>query len=159
MSTRFRLRRADGQVYLGRWGWECRWGGLFVHKMTAPDPGVDLHDHPWPFGSFILWGGYWEEREPVANAVHMAQTAEHVNTLGPHYCPRGYIRRRSWLSWKTLGLHEAHRITGLFRKTSWSLVIHGRKRTDRKWGFFEPTGFVASHDYSTKRRDMWAEAA
>jgi hypothetical protein len=59
MASRIRLRREDGRVYLNRWGFECdRIGGVFLRKMEAPDPGLDLHDHPWSFVSLILKGGY-----------------------------------------------------------------------------------------------------
>lgn len=159
MTTRFRLRRADGKTFLHRRGFECDRFGIYLHKMEAEDPGVDLHDHPWPFGSLILWGGYWEERCNVDKAIRRAQVAEFVETFGPYHCPRGDMVKRGWFSWRRLGLHECHRITGLFWKTNWSLVIRGRKRTDRQWGFFTPTGFVDSDEYDKDRRDMWEEAA
>jgi len=32
---------------------------VFIHKFLKSDPD-DLHDHPWPFMSIILRGGYYE---------------------------------------------------------------------------------------------------
>jgi hypothetical protein len=32
---------------------------IFLHQFLRSDPD-DLHDHPWPFFSIILKGGYWE---------------------------------------------------------------------------------------------------
>tara|TARA_B110000977_G_scaffold2808_1_gene3832 strand:+ start:1286 stop:1714 length:429 start_codon:yes stop_codon:yes gene_type:complete len=32
---------------------------IFLHNFHKGDPD-DLHDHPWPFITFILKGGYWE---------------------------------------------------------------------------------------------------
>lgn len=32
---------------------------VFLHNFHRSDPD-DLHDHPWPFATFILKGGYWE---------------------------------------------------------------------------------------------------
>lgn len=32
---------------------------VFLHKFLRSDPD-DLHDHPWPYATFILKGGYWE---------------------------------------------------------------------------------------------------
>lgn len=56
LYRRLTLRRADGEVYLNRWGiGHDRVGGVLLHRMDAPDPGVDLHDHPWWFVSIILW--------------------------------------------------------------------------------------------------------
>ena len=34
---------------------------VFVHKFLKSDPD-DVHDHPWPFATLILRGGYWEWR-------------------------------------------------------------------------------------------------
>jgi len=149
-----RLRRADGAIYLDRWGVECRLGGIFLHKMEAPDPGIDLHDHPWWFTSLILWGGYTEERCTTSRACAVAEWAESVDL--PR---RGYRRHRRWLSLETTPLDFAHRITELRRRTSWSLVLHGPKR--RTWGFYPPSGRLDWRVYDdtvrAERRDMWAE--
>jgi hypothetical protein len=32
---------------------------IFLHNFHKSDPD-DLHDHPWPFITIILKGGYWE---------------------------------------------------------------------------------------------------
>ena len=32
---------------------------IFVHKFLKGDPD-HLHDHPWPYFTLILRGGYWE---------------------------------------------------------------------------------------------------
>lgn len=32
----------------------------YLHRFFTGDNVRDLHDHPWPFSSIILWGGYWE---------------------------------------------------------------------------------------------------
>jgi hypothetical protein len=32
---------------------------IFLHKFLKSDPD-DLHNHPWPYLTFILRGGYWE---------------------------------------------------------------------------------------------------
>lgn len=149
-----RLRRADGTIYLDRWGVECSFGGVFLHKMNAPDPGIDLHDHPWFFCSFIVWGGYVEERSTRDRASAIAAWAEGVRLE-----QRGAPRRRRWLSLQSTPLGWAHRITELRRGTSWSLVLHGPKV--RTWGFFLPTGWVDWMTYEdtvrAERRDMWAE--
>lgn len=150
-----RLRRADGRVYLDRWGIEHkRIGGVFLHKMSAPDPGIDLHDHPWWFASLILWGGYSEERCMTRLAPRIAQIYE---SRGME--KRGRKVRRRWLTIKTLGLDECHRITELCRQTCWTLVLHGPTR--RKWGFYLPTGWMHWQEYDrtvrVHRRDLFAD--
>lgn len=156
MSQRLKLRRADGSVYLDRHGWECRWFGVFLHKMSAPDPGVDLHDHPWRFASLILWGGYFEERADQNEVTQLSRLAE----SWPLVIPRGRVGRRSWLSIKAMELTDSHRITDLLRKHSWSIVFHGPKR--RTWGFQTPLGWVDWVTYECsergRSRDMWVES-
>lgn len=146
-----RLRRADGQVYLERWGLEWKHlGGLFVHRMSAPDPGIDLHNHPWHFSSLVLWGAYEEERCDSLFASSFAR----FNWPSER---RGERSTRRWLSWRSLNLNECHRIVKLHRPHVWTLVVHGPWR--RNWGFYMPEGYVESTHYSRSRRDMWEEAA
>ena len=140
MSARFRLRRPDGEVYLERWGFELgkagRWGGIFVHHMTGPDPGKDLHDHPWWFGSLILKGGYVEVRAGTRRPKRRALNV-----------------RRRW-SWQALRQDECHTIKRLNGDT-WTLVIHGFRRSD--WGFYTPQGWVFHRDYDDSRRGLKTE--
>lgn len=150
---RMRLRRSDGQVYLDRWGiGHDGVGRILVHRMEAPDPGVDLHDHPWWFVSIVLWGGYTEQRAEVRQAADIATEAER------HGVPyRGQQVRRRWLSVRTMRLDDCHTITSLRRRTCWTLVIGGPRR--RIWGFYLPTGWVSEwvydHTVRAERRDMW----
>lgn len=151
---RMRLRRADGQVYLDRWGLgHDRIGRVLVHRMQAPDPGVDLHDHPWWFVSIVLWGGYTEQRALIREAPELAQWAERWPTT----CRRGVENERRVGSVQSMRLDECHSITELRRRTCWTLVIGGPRR--RGWGFYLPTGFVDERTYDetvrAERRDLW----
>lgn len=129
---RMRLRRADGRVYLDRWGFEWKpLGGIFVHRMHAPDPGKDVHDHPWTFVSVILKGGYIERFSSVREI------------------DSSRYRPRRPGSFKRVRLDEAHTITRLIGATSWSLVVHGPNV--RKWGFY------VSHPASN--RWTWIESS
>lgn len=145
MARRLTLRHA-GKVFLDRWGIECWWFGVFVHHIAGPDPGLDLHDHPWPFVSVILSGGYTEEVASAREAPMMAKIAERW----PETCHHGFVR-----SWRAGSVHrmpltDAHRITAVQRGT-WTLVFRGRKA--RSWGFYQPDGFVhwQAYDYATRR--------
>lgn len=135
MSTRLRLRRDDGEIFLERWGWECKRFGIFIHKMEAPDPGVDLHNHPWPFASFVISGGYEEQRAldweaQVLAAVRLDQ--------------RGDIKQRKRWSFKKFPLNEAHRIVKV-KPHTWTIVFRGR--AVRPWGFFTPDGYMDARTY------------
>jgi len=48
--------------------------GLVVHRFNAPDHGHH-HDHPWPFKSTIIRGGYVEE---VMNRDGSIETVERL---------------------------------------------------------------------------------
>lgn len=143
VSARLRLRRADGQVYLDRWGIENkRIGGVFLHRMTAPDPGRDHHDHPWWFGSWVLKGGYNQEK---------------ADSRRPS--DEWYVSIRHRWSWGTIRLDQRHRIYHLHSVPTWTLVIHGPTR--RGWGFFLNNGWmpwrIYDRDVRAERRDLWAD--
>ncbi len=138
MSTRLQLRRrSDDKVFLDRWGWECRLFGVFVHRMDAPDPGLDLHDHPWWFASLILKGGYEEWRSEVRRP----------NVRAGRQRPR----------LKTMRLDECHTIFKLTRTPTWTIVLHGPKR--RMWGFYADRQWVPWKIYEqtvrAERRDVY----
>jgi hypothetical protein len=136
-----RLRRADGTVYLDRWGWGGSVAGLFLHRMCGPDPADHLHDHPWTFVSLILWGGYTEERADTRSAPLYAALARRW----PGSCTPGAPEERRPLSVRLMRLDEAHRIVSLRRRTSWSVVLHLPRR--RKWGFYTPEGYLFWQTY------------
>lgn len=155
MSDRMKLRRGDGRVYLDRWGFTLpRSWGLFIHRMSAPDPGQDLHDHPWAFVSLVLWGGYTEERADTRDAPLYASFAERYST-----CTPGAPEQRRVGSLRVMRLDECHRITKLTRKTCWTVVLHGPRR--RKWGFYLPNGWMFWQRYDetvrAERGDLFAE--
>lgn len=150
---RLRLRRSeDGRVFLDRWGFTLdRVGGVYLHRMSAPDPGPDLHDHPWTFVTIPLLGGYTEERAPCREAQHFARVAEHFPGT-----TRGVVEERLPRRPRRMRLDECHRITHLSRRHVWTLVIRGPRL--RSWGFYEPTGWVRADDTkASDRRPLAAE--
>lgn len=153
---RLTLRRQDGRVYLDRWGiGHDRIGRIMVHRMQAPDPGLDLHDHPWWFTTIVLWGGYTEQRANIREAPALAAIAEAY----PRTCTRGVLERRQPWRPRVMRMDECHSITALQRRTSWSLVIGGPRR--RVWGFYLPAGYMTEAEYDrtvrAERRDLWSD--
>lgn len=139
IRRRLRLRRADGAVYLDRWGLGTRLCGVYLHRMTAPDPGLDLHDHPWWFCSLILRGGYTEAcaeaRRELSDGGHGFRTWR-----------RGSVH--------SLGLDVCHRIIDI-EKPTWTLIFRGPVR--RTWGFYTPEGWVRHTEHNAERRDLVAD--
>ena len=147
---RLTLTGPDGRVFLDRFGIGTRRFGVYVHRIVEPDPGLDLHDHPWPFVSLILSGGYEEEAIDSREAPRWAAVAE---AFGPR--PRGWLR--VWGRWSVhrMPLTIAHRIT-VVRPHTWTLVLRGRK--SRSWGFYLPDGYVDQRSYDYVARRPGAEA-
>lgn len=149
------LRRHDGKVYLDRWGFECKWAGVYLHRMEAPDPGLDLHDHPWSFLSIVLAGGYTEERADTRYAPTLARVAERMPAPGR----RGFAVRRGALTARLMRLDECHRVVALHAPRVWTLVLRGPRR--RPWGFYMRDGWIDEPTYDATvrvdRRDLWLD--
>lgn len=112
----------DGDVYLDRLRLiQTPWFAVYLHRIARADRERDVHNHPWPFASLILRGGYEEEFAP-APFVHPALNAE----------------RRTWRRWSfhRMPLSAAHRITAVRPRTV-TLVFVG-KPSGREWAFFTP---------------------
>ena len=119
-----------GELYLRRWRiLQTPWFAIYLHKIATPDKDRDLHDHPWPFVSLVLRGGYDEVlcEHPENDAIN-------------GYRPIGRIVRRGWLSLGFRRATDAHRIVRLHRDPTWTLVLTGPRR--RSWGFYTESGYV-----------------
>lgn len=130
---------ADGSLYMERWSLlETRWLSIRVHRIARPDNDRHFHDHPWPWASLVLRGGYIEllpaSADPCFNQA-----------LGEEYSiPK-------WRGTGSLVLRHAtdrHRISSVLPNT-YTLFIIGRKR--QSWGFFTPEGKVYWRDYLDAR--------
>ncbi len=107
----------QGDVYLTRWViWGKRFGPgrkVFLHRFHRSDSDAALHDHPWDFWSFILWGGYYEET-PTGTKWHR---------------PLSLLKRPA--EWR-------HRVVLTPGWRAWTLIWTGNKR--RSWFFHCPKG-------------------
>jgi hypothetical protein len=90
-----------------------------IHHILRSDRGRDPHDHPWPFITVILRGGYFE-------------------TL---YDDEGFAQCTKWHGAGSILFRRAeqlHRLMLAPGETAWTLFITGRK-TPGSWGF-KPVG-------------------
>jgi hypothetical protein len=143
--------------YLTRWTlWGKRFGdkprhNVFLHCFHRGDAEPYCHDHPWPFWSLILWGGYWEIT-PCIGIVNQARAA--VRGLLYHADGRaaddanpptvaGMVERR-WYGPLSLLRRPAewrHRVELPKGRKCWTLIWCGPK--ERSWGFWCPgKGFI-----------------
>ncbi len=92
-----------------------------VHQILRSDEGRDPHDHPWPYLTIVLRGGYWEDRF----------TDEGIRFSTKWHGPGSVIFRPA-NSWHMLALPAG--------QSAWTLFMTGRYQ--QKWGFNTPTGKV-----------------
>ena len=108
----------------------CAAWGLYVHHFLRSDYDRALHDHPWPFLAIILKGGYQEVHDQTIDLSVITETRHPGQVL---------LRPAEW----------RHRIVLEAGRTSWSLVLVGRRA--RRWGFFTESGWCWWRQYNTNK--------
>lgn len=107
---------------------------IYIHQFMRGDSDRCLHDHPWPFISIILRGGYWEEmRIDQEHMIEIGSENERWQLGRTVY----HWRRPGSILWRLA--KTAHRIDIKPGTHPWSLVIVGRKSRD--WGFWTSGGW------------------
>ena len=132
--------RIDNEPYLERYYLFLKDRGehfpfnIFLHKFLKSDID-DLHDHPWPYATLILRGGYWEWRPQFdADGKKIGEIAK--------WCGPGSFR---WASANTY-----HRIELDPNVTCWTLFMPGPKQRD--WGFLVKNRWVQWEQYLANRK-------
>jgi len=97
---------------------------IFLHRFLKGDPD-DLHDHPWPYATLILKGGYWET------------TPEGRFWRGP-----GHFR--------TCGANTYHRVELEPNVECWTLFMPGPQK--REWGFLVNNKWMEHGKYFEYRK-------
>jgi hypothetical protein len=91
--------------------------GARVHHILRSDSDRVFHDHPWPYLTIILRGGYWEVRPVLVDNV--------VSYTVRTWHGAGSVLLRRANSWHRLELPEG--------QTAWTLFCTGPKV--QHWGF------------------------
>lgn len=107
---------------------------IFLHKFLKSDPD-DVHDHPWPYATLILKGGYYEWT-PVFNDKK-DMIGEICTWRGP-----GHFR--------TCSANSYHRIELDPNVTAWTLFMPGPQK--REWGFLVKNKWIPNGDYLDARK-------
>lgn len=106
---------------------------IFLHKFLKGDPD-DLHDHPWPYATFILKGGYYEWTPRFnEDGIKIGETR--------HWRGPGHLRVNSADSYHRIELKE--------NVTCWTLFMPGPHR--KEWGFNVEGSWVKWDDYLRMR--------
>lgn len=101
---------------------------VFLHKFHKGDPG-DVHDHPWPYFTLILAGGYYEYT-PIMSFGKMIGETKHWR--GP-----GHFRFCSAFSYHRIELKDG--------VTPWTLFMPGPQT--REWGFLVKDRWIHNDKY------------
>lgn len=88
-----------------------------VHHVLRSDDDRAFHDHPWPYISIILRGGYTEVRPVFESGIYVGDTRR-------YYGPGSVIFRRA-KSWHRLEVEPG--------QTVWTLFVTGWYQ--QRWGF------------------------
>ena len=115
------------KLYLTRiYLWRSKKFTLYLHIFHQPDPGRDLHNHPWDWcWSMCLWGGYFERMFSCAPLTHLVE--------------------RFAMTVRKFDGSTFHTVAMLKRKRCVTLFAHGARV--RTWGFCRRGEFVPWHQY------------
>jgi hypothetical protein len=108
---------------------------VFLHKFHKGDPG-DVHDHPWPYATLILKGGYYEW---IPQFVEGVKIGEFRKWRGP-----GHFRICSANSY--------HRIEKHPDVTAWTLFMPGPHQQD--WGFLVNNKWIHNEQYLKEKYEQ-----
>lgn len=106
---------------------------IFLHKFLKSDPD-DLHDHPWPYATLILKGGYYEW-QPL------------FNSKGEKFGETAVWRGAGSFRWASADSY--HRIELDPNVECWTLFMPGPKQ--REWGFLRKGQWVQWEQYLKER--------
>ena len=107
---------------------------VFLHKFLKSDPD-DLHDHPWPYATIILKGGYYEWT-PVYD-----KNGRKITEVS-RWCGPGHFR--------VCGANSFHRIELDPDVTCWTLFMPGPQQ--REWGFMVKGNWVQWQKYINMKK-------
>jgi len=109
---------------------------IFLHKFLKSDPD-DVHDHPWPYATLVLKGGYWE-------------WIPHFDTVG-----RKIGEYQVWRGpghFRVSKARSFHRIELDPDITAWTLFMPGPKQ--REWGFLVRNQWIQWEEYLKQRKSV-----
>ena len=102
---------------------------VFIHKFLKSDPD-DVHDHPWPYATIILKGGYWEWIPQFNN------DGKKFGELA-HWRGAGHFRTSAATSYHRIELDPSIEC--------WTMFMPGPQR--REWGFLVKNKWIHNELY------------
>lgn len=128
---------------------------VFLHQFLRSDPD-DLHDHPWPYATLIIRGGYWEWI-PILRQESLEKDSNRITGEQRVWRGPGHFR--------VCRANSYHRIELEPGVDCWTIFMPGAQQ--REWGFLTHTNWdwttfkwVQNEDYistKTSERSMSSE--
>ena len=109
---------------------------VFLHRFLKSDPD-DVHDHPWPYATLILKGGYYEWLPQFNNQGK--KIGELQVWRGP-----GHFRISRAGSYHRIELDPSI--------TCWTLFAPGPQQ--REWGFLSQGKWIPHQEYLESRKNV-----
>jgi hypothetical protein len=106
---------------------------IFLHKFLKSDPD-DVHDHPWPYATLILKGGYYEW------TPQFGSDGKKIGEMA-RWCGPGHFR--------TCSANSYHRIELDPTVECWTLFMPGPQK--REWGFLVNNTWIHNNTYLSER--------
>jgi hypothetical protein len=106
---------------------------IFLHKFLKSDPD-HVHDHPWPYATLILKGGYYEWIPQFNNKGE--KISEFQVWRGPG-------------SFRVCGATSYHRIELDPSVECWTMFMPGLQK--REWGFLVNNKWIHNDEYIKQR--------
>lgn len=127
---------------------DVRWK-LMVHHFLPNSDDRDVHDHPRPFYTLVLWGGY----DDIAQCPQCDGAGTFVPTVAAAMCSKcrgaGYVLREAMRPGvvRFRRADHTHR-TRTHPTGAWTVVLMGP--LERMWGFWRGRQWWAYKDYSAE---------
>lgn len=141
-ANKFRAYFSAIADYMDRWILQTPWCSLRIHHIRRSDDDRALHDHPFHYVSWLIWGCYSEVLPADFDEARAFGTLAQ-DVRGPFI-----LRRRRWLSLAVRRGVDSHRI--VVERPCWTLVFSSPRY--RRWGFYTADGWV----YWREAEDQWA---
>lgn len=107
---------------------------VFIHKFLKSDPD-DVHDHPWPYATLILKGGYYEWTPNFdSQGTKISETR--------HWRGPGHVR-----FCRATSYHRIELAPGI---ECWTMFMPGPQR--REWGFLVQDKWIHNDNYLSGKR-------
>ncbi len=122
------IKSKEGELHFKRWQiLSTPWFSIYIHGIYKADEDEHLHDHPWNYFSFILWGYFTEISAMPYGNDQPKETLMH---------PFSFVKRKA---------ETFHKIKKLHSTSIYTLFIIGKRK--RNWGYSYKGGWIENSEY------------